>query len=175
MKIEIIKLKQDKQKIIHNKYIYNIAHKGSDFISWRCIRRRCSGRIRTNFDINIILKENQHYHEEESERIFRYKLNAKINEQADNTSNKFNQVYEYALKDINKDEQGFLPNYNYVRDHFVKRKKKGEIYYKENNCKILDIFKRSKDNENFLQYESEHNDDYFLIFGSDTAVRTLQR
>ncbi|KAG0431756.1 hypothetical protein DMUE_5548 [Dictyocoela muelleri] len=66
--------------IVYNSYIYNKTKKYELHITWRCVRRDCAGRIKTCINKKDILFFNEHYHDVETDRIVRLKINSSLNQ-----------------------------------------------------------------------------------------------
>ncbi|KAG0437874.1 hypothetical protein DMUE_3432 [Dictyocoela muelleri] len=104
--MKIVKSQKGKDKIIHNDYIYNFDYKNLKYVTWRCVRRDCAGRLKTNLNMNEILKIENHWHEQEVTRITKMNLNDKLKKFACETNENFDISLNKSIAEIpNFDEK----------------------------------------------------------------------
>ncbi|KAG0437161.1 hypothetical protein DMUE_3853 [Dictyocoela muelleri] len=108
--IKIIKSQKNKPKLIHKNYIYNFDKKYNYFISLRCIRRDCSGRIRTILISTIILSNDIHWHEEEHKRLIKIKVNENLKKSALYTNYEFEECLNRSIIGMNERDKVFIKN-----------------------------------------------------------------
>ncbi|KAG0436874.1 hypothetical protein DMUE_3999, partial [Dictyocoela muelleri] len=90
--IKKIKNQKGGRKLIYKNFIYNYSYTSKNFISWRCHRRGCSGRIHTDHNLEKKLSENTHWHEEESTKIAKADVVRKLKQKALSTNDSFEQA-----------------------------------------------------------------------------------
>ncbi|KAG0437477.1 hypothetical protein DMUE_3665, partial [Dictyocoela muelleri] len=105
--------------LIHKNYIYNFDKKYNNFISWRCIRRNCSGRIRTNLESTIILSNDIHWYEEEHKRLIKIKVNENSKKSALYTNDEFEEFLNKSIIEMNERDKIFIGKYDSPRDYFT--------------------------------------------------------
>ncbi|KAG0442705.1 hypothetical protein DMUE_0071 [Dictyocoela muelleri] len=159
------------EKMIHNNYIYNFNLKKENMISWRCIRRDCSGRVTTNLNMDIILKENNHYHEHETKRLTRMKINQSIK---DFTNEDFNDIMGNVYEKLTIDEKKEIPNIRNLQIYNTRKKSKNSELKNENDLEILEIYKNTFDNKAFLQYDNKSVKNRLIIFYTDELFKILK-
>ncbi|KAG0427305.1 hypothetical protein DMUE_5912, partial [Dictyocoela muelleri] len=171
--IQIIKSNKNiKNKIIYNNYIYNYDFKRENAVSWRCIRRGCRGRLTTNLNMDIILSEKEHYHEHETKRLTRMKIN-KIIKEARN--DEFNDIVGNFYEKLTYDEKKEIPNIRNLQIYNTRRNRITNELKNENDLEILEIFKNTFNNETFLQYDNKSLKNRIIIFYTDDILNILKK
>ncbi|KAG0436857.1 hypothetical protein DMUE_4012 [Dictyocoela muelleri] len=173
--LKIVMSQKGKKKIIYKRFIYNLDRKCINYIAWRCHRRGCTGRIHTDFEKKNILHETTHWHEMEDAKITRLEINAKLNELANTSDTPFEKAIMNSTLNISPNDLNRLGKYDSLRDYYVRRQNLKNEFNKKRGEGILDIFRYTFDNEQFLQFDgsnSEKND--FLIFYTAQNLEVLQ-
>ncbi|KAG0441385.1 hypothetical protein DMUE_1087 [Dictyocoela muelleri] len=173
--MKIIKSNKGKNKIINNQFIYNYDHTGKEFISWRCVRRNCSGRLKTDISMKVVIDEKLHWHDVEDQKINKMLINNKLKNLADN----INEPFEYALKaayaNVSHENKECLLNYKILRDCFKKRRN-NKFNTDTNDINIPSSYKFTFSNEQFLQFDSGKSDsDRILIFSTDKNISYVKK
>ncbi|KAG0440613.1 hypothetical protein DMUE_1608 [Dictyocoela muelleri] len=168
--------KNKKEKIIYKGYIHNFDKKTGDSISFRCIRRDCLGRIRTNNDMSEILFFNSHYHEEEKTRLVRLKNNIILKNEAKNTNNDFQATLNKILTKMKEDEKPFVGKYDSMRHYFTKLRNTNKFSKINVNNSLLEQYEYTFDGKLFLQYYNETPEkNQFYIFSTENNLQLLKR
>ncbi|KAG0420793.1 hypothetical protein EQH57_0001 [Dictyocoela roeselum] len=175
--IKIIKSqKNKKKKLIHSNYIYNLDKKYNNFICWRCIRRDCRGRIRTNLESTIILSNNLHWHEEEHKRLLKIKLNENLKKSALRTNDDFEECLNRSILGMNESEKMFIGKYDSLRDYFTRLRNSKLNNDAGHELNILDSYKYTFDGQLFLQsYNKIENKNGYLLFGTNKSLDLLKK
>ncbi|KAG0434759.1 hypothetical protein DMUE_5041 [Dictyocoela muelleri] len=118
--MKIIRSRKGNKKIVFKNYICNIDRECSKFISWRCVRRDCQGRLRTSKNLENIISKNDHWHEEETARITRIDMNQKLHEYANDTNENFEYSLNKTLSNLEDGKKQYIGNYSNIRDYFKK-------------------------------------------------------
>ncbi|KAG0435736.1 hypothetical protein DMUE_4566 [Dictyocoela muelleri] len=168
--------KNNNKKIIYKGYIHNFDKKYENFISFRCVRRDCLGRLRTNIDMTEILTFKSHYHEEEKSRLVKLKNNIILKNDAENTNNDFHETLNKILIEGNEEEKSFVGKYDSMRDYFIKLRNRNKFPVVKDNKKMLELYKYTLDGELFLQYyNNSYDKNECLLFSTDRNLQILRK
>ncbi|KAG0435992.1 hypothetical protein DMUE_4439 [Dictyocoela muelleri] len=170
--IEIITSnKRTNKKMIYSNYIYNYDKQHANGISWRCIRRGCSGRVTSNLNMDSIIKEKEHYHEFETKRITRIKINKTIN----GTKNEeFHDSIGNIYEKLNNDEKKEIPNIRNIQIYNTRKNNNKNELKNENDIEILEIYKNTFNNDLFLQYDNKSSTNRIIIFYTEELFKILK-
>ncbi|KAG0420564.1 hypothetical protein EQH57_0093 [Dictyocoela roeselum] len=173
--IKIFKSQKNHKKIVFEGYIYNFDRKCLRNLSWRCYKKGCTGRILTDFEIKIVLKKYDHWHEIEEEKICRILMNNKL----ENIISNENIGFDSALNKVITEEPAIkindINNLNNIRDYYTRRLRRKKENEYNNNEKILEIYKYTFSNEKFLQNVDSDPENGYLFFCSETAKNILNK
>lgn len=144
-------------QIIHDNHVYNFFAKCKQYISWRCYKKDCSGRIHSNFMITEIININNHFHEPNKIKLLKMEFKNKMKNIALTTHNNFDTALTTVSAAFHRDELENINGINNIRDYFIKiQKKKQNFNNIKTSVELLDIFKYTYTNELFLQYSSNN-------------------
>ncbi|KAG0440202.1 hypothetical protein DMUE_1911 [Dictyocoela muelleri] len=163
------------KKILYKNYIYNYFKETENMVFWRCSKRSCSGRIRTDLNIKTVLFQTKHWHQEEKSKITRLDINNKLKEVALTTNENFDNALISVTEGIDLKNLKNISNINSLRDYFVRRRKSKNLPLITNNDNILEMYKYTFDNELFLQYINNSNENGLIIFSTEYNLNILKK
>ncbi|KAG0429009.1 hypothetical protein DMUE_5772 [Dictyocoela muelleri] len=174
-KITKLRSQKGKDKIFENDFIYNQDKIYENFISWRYVRRDCSGRMHTDLISENVLKFQGHHHEKEIKRLVRFNLNNKLKYSALNTGEGFIDVFTKEVVQLNKEEKIHIGNFDSLRDYFV-RNRANSSKIQENVSRLLDSHKFTYDGKKILYHECLDDDSQgFHIFTTENNISLLEK
>ncbi|KAG0438000.1 hypothetical protein DMUE_3363 [Dictyocoela muelleri] len=173
--IKLIKSQKCGRKIIFNNFIYNFSSQKENYITWRCNKRGCSGRIKTDAELKNIIFQNEHWHENEFSKIIRLEFNGKIKNIAVRTNLNFDNALISATEGMKKDDLIKIGNLNNIRDYFIKSRKSINELPKNENDNILEMYKYTFDNNIFLQYSDLNDGEKLMIFITNENLNILSK
>ncbi|KAG0424276.1 hypothetical protein DMUE_6100 [Dictyocoela muelleri] len=104
--MDTIKLKRSQKggkKNIFNHYIYNFSSQKENYITWRCNKRGCSNRIKTDAALKNIIFQNENWHENEFSKIICFEFNENIKNLGVQTNLNFDNALISATEGMKKD------------------------------------------------------------------------
>ncbi|KAG0440545.1 hypothetical protein DMUE_1666 [Dictyocoela muelleri] len=169
-KLQFFTSKRGGEIIVHNNYIYNKTIKNELNITWRCVRRDCAGKIKTCINKKDILFFNEHYHDVETDRLVRLKINTSLNQ---NSSMTFDEIINHEIIKMKDSELKCVPIVRNLRTYQLKKKNKeknidniNEIYYK---------LKFTIRNDIFLQYDNLSKENRIIIFFTTETIKIFEK
>ncbi|KAG0431886.1 hypothetical protein DMUE_5537 [Dictyocoela muelleri] len=174
--INLITTQKGKKKIIYNNYIYNFDKICKSFISWRCVRRCCTGRIHTDLLSKTVIKSKEHWHEIEDNRLVQIELNMKLKSSALTLSEEFGIAIRNSTINFTENQKRNIKKYDHLRDYFDRLKNNIITHNNRSESQLLDSQKFTFDNKIFLQFESDITDkDGILIFSSPDSLKIIEK
>ncbi|KAG0421183.1 hypothetical protein DMUE_6308, partial [Dictyocoela muelleri] len=160
---EIIKSQKNKENIICNNFIYNYNAKCKNYISWRCVRRGCSGMLKTNLEKTQVVEIKNHYHEPENQRLAKIRCRNILKKVAICSNDEFISSFINVTNKMSEEDKYSLCKYDSYRDYFNRLRNMNKNINNCNKDDILDSLKYTFDNELFLQHDSGSNDEERII------------
>ncbi|KAG0442681.1 hypothetical protein DMUE_0095 [Dictyocoela muelleri] len=106
--IKIIKSQKEKNQLIFSGFIYNQQKITENYIYWHSVRQNCSGRLHTDILNQSILYQASHWHEKESGKIGRLKVNNIIKKTLGENKLVFNDAIIESCRDLDNEEKKLI-------------------------------------------------------------------
>lgn len=172
--LKICKSKRNGKLLIYQHYVYNLSTKGTQYISWRCKRRGCTGRIHTNEEITVVIKLVCHDHCADIEEENQILLNDELKKRCMETAENFYDALTVCRTKCNQN-LSFKKVYKNMNDDYVRLQNK-KLCNDEKKTYCSDIplfFHNTLDSRKFLFYDSGLEDqERIIIF---TTYEFLER
>lgn len=171
MAIQIIKSSKNKKMLLVNEYLYHFDRETKKGNTWRCVSRTCAGRLLTDINNTIVINETIHDHTPDMDRVNKNKIIMAKNEAIEK-----NIPCNTFFTDITvqtRREGTIIPNINNLRDVYTRALKKNVTPFCSNSD-ILEIYKSTLNNDNFLQFDSGVSDiNRILVYSTSTNIENL--
>ncbi|KAG0430043.1 hypothetical protein DMUE_5702, partial [Dictyocoela muelleri] len=169
----LIETKKGKLKILHNGYSYHFHKQDSEKKQWRCVNRKCTGYMYTNFNndiIKIIDHNNCEKNYNKNEALF---IRNNIYKRSRLTNEKPRDIIISELKIAPSVIIKEFPKMNILNDKITEYRKKHNINIISGD--IPENVKFTFSNEKFLQFDSGLNDPKrYIIFTTETHLVYLE-
>lgn len=173
--LKIIMSKRMRPLATFKGYIFNIRTINNSIHNWRCKIRSCEAKLTTNNE-HEILRETSHNHPFIPGEVEALVIKDSLNALQFEKNITFEEGFVRLVTNCSNDAIKELPKYSSLRD--VDRKKRNLIanYVKTEFDEIPETFKKNLNNENFLMYNSGHdNANQIIIFYSVRNLEILKR
>ena len=172
---QIIQTCSNTDLVFYKNYVYTKPHVGKLFTSWRCQKRTCPAKIRTNLldPMEIIFSTDDHNHVLSENDISKRFLSSKIQNIVKNTSYTTQQVYSVATSTSRLCDLPIL-NKNHIFKNIRNIRKRNSIVVDKTKS-LQELNFRTLRNEPFCLYDSGvYESDRIVIFATERNMVYLK-
>ncbi|KAG0439055.1 hypothetical protein DMUE_2699 [Dictyocoela muelleri] len=167
--------KRGKAKIICKGFIYNFDYKSKTRDVYRCSDRACRGRIYID-EKNNIIKEIDHSHFSEENKIKKLEFQNTIKKFSENTNENFDTCLRNALLKFDFEDIRRFGSIKNIRDQFsLNRRNKQFGVLNNNEDEILESLKYTYDKSRFLQFDEGVGESRLVILFTNNNLTILSK
>lgn len=161
MTIEELVSSKNKKMLLINDFIYHFNRQLKNGNAWRCVHRSCAGKVTTDINNKHVLKETKHDHIPDEDRLIKNKIITFKNSSLTKNVQCGEYMTDITVKIRNEGKQ--LPCITNMRDVYTRELKKINAPI-TTDTDILQIYKKTLANENFLHFDTGVDNIHRILF-----------
>ena len=173
--LEFIKSQRGALKLVYEGYIYQKDKAGKEGkVYWRCVDRRCQGRVTTQ-DERSIISSKEHNHAGDAAQVEVQKCRDSMKRNAIDTEETLAAIFSGGVAGMDKDSRAHMPTKNTVKRDLRRKRQRLLPPHPKTLAEITieDEYRLTADGEDWIQVDTGPDDPQRIIIIA--AKQSLQR